>query len=150
GLLGAVEMDLLDLAEAAEAPEVALEAARERAEVREECHEGPRAEPGEARVDAGAERRRDRPGEGDAERQRRDGERPRSDQRGEEGEEPDRVPLEREREIREERRRRLVHRLEEPAAEGAEVDDRAAGQHRRRELAVDAAEPARLAEHVEA
>src|SRR5204863_5382152 len=69
---------------------------------------------------------------------------------GEEEDDPDRIPLDCEGEIREERRGRLVHRLEEPTAKRAEVDDRPAGEHAGRELAVDAPEPARLAEQIEA
>src|SRR5262249_56044864 len=45
---------------------------------------------------------------------------------------------------------RLVHRLEEPAAEGAEVDDRTAREDRRGELSIDPPEPARLPQEIEA
>src|SRR5262249_7032116 len=146
GLLLALELDRLDLAVSAEAPDVALCRAHERPEPREERDQRARPEAREARGDARAGRRRDRPREGGGERDRGERQRARRDERGEEEEKGDRVPLERERQVREERRRRLVHRLEEPAPERAEVDDRPAGEDPARELAVDAPEPARLPE----
>src|SRR5437879_1868819 len=148
-LLLALEGGAPHLAEPPEPPEVALDSPDERSEVGEERDQGARRGTGEARVDARAGGRRDGEPERHDERQRADDERARRHERREKEENPDGVPLEREREVPEERRRRLVERLEEPAPEGAEIDDGPAREDGGGELAVDATEPARLSEQIE-
>src|SRR5262249_47284651 len=62
----------------------------------------------------------------------------------------DHVPFECEGEIRKYRRRRLVECLEQSPAEGSVVDNRAPRKQRLRKIAVNASEPLRLSEEIEA
>ncbi len=55
----------------------------------------------------------------------------------------------RQRQARDDRRRWLIKRLKQAAAENSRVDPRLTTQQKRRQVAVDAAEPTRLPEHIE-
>src|SRR5579884_3285846 len=150
-LLGAEHRDMVGRLGRLQPPLEPLPAAQQRAEIDQQRHQRARLQSSEAPVDRRLQRPVDAHCPGHEQRHGQKPEPAAGDDAGRGQQQCRNAPLEGQRQELGQRRRRLVHRLEQAAPEHAGIDDGLARQQqRRRQVAVNPPEPFRLAEQVEA